>query len=89
MNRITNYYWDNEKGLFVQIRGDERYYYVYLSFEDLECQKLSVCINQELYDEEHNKEDYIGVLKLLYQYDINRYIRGKIDECFARNGVCI
>ncbi len=86
MEKFVDYYWEDKKGMFVKLKGHEEYSYVWLELDDLEHKDLGIIINHEIYDKDNNKDEFWWLLEKLLNYDITRYIRGKIEEYFIENG---
>ena len=86
MEKFVDYYWKDKVGMFVKLKGHKEYSYVWFNFEELEEKDLGIVIDSELYDKDYNQEEFWWLLEKLYNYDITRYFKKKIEKYFVKNG---
>ncbi len=88
MENIIDYYWKENKGMFVKLAEDNKDYFVFVCFDDKDYDKkeISLLINKTIYDKNNNKDDFWFILEKLWNYNVNRYIKEKIKENFIANG---
>lgn len=86
MKKIVDYYYQDNKGMFVKLKNGKKYHFVYLGFEDDERMNLGIVINNHLYDKNNNADIFWWLLEKLWNYDTSRYMKYKIEEYFTKNG---
>lgn len=88
MENILDYFWqENEEltGLFVQLYN-KKYYYVHLHLENKDKEKIKLIINNEIWDETYNCDDFWYILELIMNHTNNEHIKNKIKNYFIKNG---